>query len=238
MRAQPVTDLAPYVPVGTGVLAPFQQVRSLELNTVSVLSAVAAGGAPCPLCSKEGHTIMSKNHIDVVGGVDTHRDNHVAAAVDSAGRLLGTASFPATGTGYGELLAWLASWGRLARVGVEGTGSYGAGLARHLAAAGVAVVEVNRPNRQTRRRRGKSAVTDAEAAARAALSGDATARPKAGDGPVEAIRTLRVARRSAIKARTQAINQIHDLIVTAPDALKDQIGGVRTGALIDACARL
>ena len=80
---------------------------------------------------------MSTNHIDVVGGVDTHRDNHVAAAVDSAGRLLGTASFPATGTGYGELLAWLASWGRLARVGVEGTGSYGAGLARHLAAPGV-----------------------------------------------------------------------------------------------------
>ena len=132
----------------------------------------------------------------------------------------------------------MASWGQLARVGVEGTGSYGAGLARHLAAAGVAVVEVNRPNRQTRRRRGKSAVTDAEAAARAALSGDATARPKAGDGPVEAIRTLRVARRSAIKARTQAINQIHDLIVTAPDALKDQLGGLRTGALIDACARL
>ena len=208
------------------------------MNTVSVLSAVPAGGAPCPLCSKEGHTIMSKNQLDVVGGVDTHRDNHVAAAVDSAGRLLGTASFPATGTGYGELLAWLASWGQLARVGVEGTGSYGAGLARHLAAAGVAVVEVNRPNRQTRRRRGKSDVTDAEAAARAALSGDATARPKAGDGPVEAIRTLRVARRSAIKARTQAINQIHDLIVTAPDALKDQLRGLRTGALIDACARL
>ena len=90
---------------------------------------------------------MSKNQLDVVGGVDTHRDNHVAAAVDSAGRLLGTASFPATGTGYGELLAWLASWGQLARVGVEGTGSYGAGLARHLAAAGVAVVEVAAPRK-------------------------------------------------------------------------------------------
>ncbi|MCY3952896.1 MAG: transposase, partial [bacterium] len=94
---------------------------------------------------------MSEKRTEVVGGVDTHRDVHVAAAVDAAGALLGTASFPADAAGYGELAAWLASWGRPRCVGVEGTGSYGAGLARHLAAAGVRVVEVNRPNRQERR---------------------------------------------------------------------------------------
>ena len=181
---------------------------------------------------------MSEKSVEVVGGVDTHRDNHVAAAVDSAGRLLGAESFPATGAGYGELLVWLRSWGELVRVGVEGTGSYGAGLARRLASEGVCVVEVNRPNRQTRRRRGKSDTVDAEAAARAALGGEATAVPKSGDGLVEAIRVLRIARRSALKARTQAINQIHDVIVTAPEALNAQLRGLRSGALIDACVRL
>lgn len=206
---------------------------------MSVLSAVPAGGAPVlSSCSKEGRTIMSENSIEVVGGVDTHRDVHVAAAVDAAGRLLGTSPFPATGAGYGELAAWLCSWGPVARVGVEGTGSYGAGLARHLAAAGVRVVEVNRPNRQERRRRGKSDAVDAEAAARAALCGHATAVPKTHDGPVEAIRMLTVARRSARKARTQAHNQIHGLLTTAPEALKDHLTGLRGRALIDACAGL
>ena len=185
MRAQPVTDLAPYVPVGTGMLAPLKQVRNLESSTVSVLSAVPAGGAQNHRsCSKEGQVSMSNSHINVVGGVDTHRDVHVAAAVDSTGRVLGAESFPATAAGYSELLVWLRTWGELVRVGIEGTGSYGAGLARHLGAAGVAVVEVNRPNRQQRRRRGKSDTVDAEAAARAALSGDAAAQPKSGDGPV------------------------------------------------------
>ncbi len=97
---------------------------------------------------------------------------------------------------------------------------------------------MNRPNRQTRRRRGKSDTVDAEAAARAALGGDATAQPKAHDGPVEAIRMLRIARRSALKARTQAHNQIHDLIVTAPEALKAQLAPLRAGALVDTCACL
>ena len=181
---------------------------------------------------------MSEKHTEILGGVDTHRDTHVAAAVDAVGRLLATASFAATGAGYGELAAWLSSLGELRCVGVEGTGSYGAGLARHLAAAGVCVREVNRPNRQARRRRGKSDTADAEAAARAVLAGDATAVPKAGNGPVEAIRMLTVARRSATKARTGAHNQIHNLLVTAPEALKDQLSGHRGGALIDACARL
>ena len=181
---------------------------------------------------------MSENTVEVVGGVDTHRDVHVAAAVDATGALLATAPFAANAAGYGELATWLATWGPVRRVGVEGTGSYGAGLARHLATAGIEVVEVNRPNRQTRRQRGKSDTVDAEAAARAALAGNACAVPKARNGPVEAIRMLTVARRSAVKARTQAHNQIHGLLVTAPEALKDQLSGHRGGALIDACARL
>ena len=181
---------------------------------------------------------MSEKHTEIVGGVDTHRDVHVAAAVDATGALLATAPFAANAAGYGELATWLATWGPVRRVGVEGTGSYGAGLARHLAAAGVEVVEVNRPNRQTRRRVGKSDTVDAAAAARGALAGDATAVPKAHNGPVEAIRMLTVARRSAVKARTQAHNQIHSLLVTVPEALKDHLSGHRGGALIDACARL
>ena len=131
----------------------------------------------------------------------------------------------------------MGSFGALVRVGVEGTGSYGAGLARCLAAAGVEVVEVNRPNRQTRRRRDKTDTVDAGAAARAALCGDATAEPKSGDGCAEAIRMLGVARRCAVKARTQAANQISGLIVTAPEHLKDRLKGLNTNASVEVCAR-
>ena len=160
----------------------------------------------------------------VFGGVDTYRDTHVAAVVDTTGRVLASAPFRAHPVGYEQLGDWLGSWGRVVRVGVEGTGSYGAGLARYLTEAGVEVVEVNRPNRQLRRRLGKTDTVDAEAAAQASLNGQATGLPKSGDGPVEAIRMLSVARRSAIKARTQAINQIHALVVTAPDQVKHQLG--------------
>ena len=154
----------------------------------------------------------------VTGGVDTHKDVHVAAALDERGALLATASFPATGTGYDRLHQWLSSFGRLGRVGIEGTGSYGAGLTRSLHAAGIDVVEVNRPDRQLRRRLGKSDPVDAEAAARTVLADRAAGVPKSSDGPVEGLRALRVARRSAIKARTQAGNQIRDLIVSAPSS--------------------
>ena len=181
---------------------------------------------------------MSENQADVVGGVDTHRDVHVAAAVDTAGRRLGTASFPTDAAGCADLAAWLGSWGRVVRVGVEGTGSYGAGLARGLAADGVEVVEVNRPNRQTRRRRGKSDSADAEAAARSALCGDADAEPKSGDGPVEAIRILSAARRSAVKARSSAANQICGIVVTAPENLKDRLRGLATASIVEVCARM
>ena len=181
---------------------------------------------------------MSENQADVVGGVDTHRDVHVAAAVDTAGRRLGTASFPTDAAGCADLAAWLGSWGRVVRVGVEGTGSYGAGLARGLAADGVEVVEVNRPNRQTRRRRGKSDSADAEAAARSALCGDADAEPKSGDGPVEAIRILSAARRSAVKARSSGANQICGIVVTAPENLKDRLRGLATASIVEVCARM
>jgi len=180
---------------------------------------------------------MHHDQIDVTGGVDTHADEHVAAVVDAVGRILGTASFPATAAGHRRLLGWLCRHGRLVRVGIEGTGSYGAGLTRFLAGERVEVVEVNRPNRQTRRRRGKSDTVDAEAAARAALNGEATAAPKAGDGPVEAVRMLRLARRSALKARTQAANQIRDLIVNAPDGLRSRLRDLDTTHRVAVCAR-
>lgn len=174
---------------------------------------------------------------EVTGGVDTHGDVHVAAVVDATGRVLATSSFAADATGYRRLLRWLRRHGHVARVGVEGTGSYGAGLARHLTGEGVGIVEVNRPDRQRRRRRGKSDTVDAEAAARAALNGDAAGTPKAGGGPVESVRVLRLARRSAIKARTQAANQIRDLIVTAPDRLRSRLRDLDTDDRVAVCAR-
>ncbi|MDE0132958.1 MAG: IS110 family transposase [bacterium] len=173
---------------------------------------------------------------DVFGGVDTHRDTHVAAVVDTAGRVLASSPFPADATDYEQLGGWLQSHGNLARVGIQGTGSYGAGLTRHLMSISVEVVEVNRPNRQLRRRYGKTDTTDAEAAARAALSGQASGVPKSGNGPVEAIRMLSVARRSAIKARTQAVNQIHALVVTAPDQVKHHLSGLSPKARVKTCA--
>ena len=182
---------------------------------------------------------MAQDRAEVFGGVDTHKHVHVAAAVDAAGRLLGTAEFDADASGYARLQGWLRSHGHVVVVGVEGTGSYGAGLARHLASAGVCVVEVNRPNRQMRRRRGKTDTVDAQAAARAALRGDADARPKSADASVEAIRMLSVARRSAVRARTAAANQITSLIVTAPEQLKDRLSalsGTGAAAAKTACA--
>lgn len=162
----------------------------------------------------------------VVGGVDTHKDTHVAAVLDDVGRLLDTEAFPTTRHGYRRLLGWLHSHGEVVAVGVEGCGSWGAGLARYLGARGIEVVEVNRPNRQERRRRGKDDPIDAEAAARSVLAGTATAKPKSGDGPVEAVRHLRVARNGAIKARTAAANQLHALCDTAPDVLRAQLRGL------------
>lgn len=174
----------------------------------------------------------------VVGGVDTHKDVHVAAVIDGIGRIVATSSFPTTRLGERALCRWMRSWGRLERVGVEGTGTYGAGLCRYLESEGVTVVEVNRPNRQMRRRRGKSDTVDAEAAARAVLNGEATVVPRDRTGVVESIRMVRVAFCSAREARTKVANQIRDLVLTAPDDLRAQLGGLTTAERVKRCARL
>jgi transposase len=166
---------------------------------------------------------MADQPAEVILGVDTHADVHVAALLDSLGRLQGRLTIPATCAGYQQLLAWASRHGQPTRAGVEGTGTYGAGLTRCLTGAGVTVVEVDRPNRQRRRRRGKSDPTDAEAAARAVLAGEATTTPKTRSGIVEAIRVLRVARTGAVKARTQAANQLRDLLVAAPEPLHAEL---------------
>ena len=174
----------------------------------------------------------------ITGGVDTHSEVHVAAALDPVGGLLGTREFPASAAGYAGLLDWLGGFGDLALVGVEGTGSYGAGLARYLAAHGVRVVEVDRADRQDRRRQGKSDPLDAVSAARAAQSGRAAGAPKGRDGAVEAIRALMVAKRSARNERTQAINQARALILTGPDELRARFAGHRADALAAGIAAL
>lgn len=162
---------------------------------------------------------------NVTGGVDTHLDFHVGAVLDTVtARLLDTGSFPATTEGYVELHAWLSSYGTIDAVGIESTGSYGAGLCRHLSAESVAVIEVNRPDRSERRFNGKDDTIDAEAAARAVISGKATTSPKTGDGMIEAIRGLEVVYHAAIKDRTRAINQFKALLITAPGGLRERIG--------------
>jgi transposase len=167
----------------------------------------------------------------VTVGVDTHKHTHVAAARDQLGRRLGTTLASATSAGYGQLLAWARGLGEIDCWGVEGTGSYGAGLIRFLAAHGQRVVEVNRPDRQLRRR-GKSDSVDADAAARTVQAGEATGTPKTQDGTVEIVRSLRVARQTAVKARTQAVNAIKALLVTAPAELREQLDGLSTSKLV------
>jgi transposase len=168
--------------------------------------------------------MMTSKTRRVTGGVDTHGDMHVAVAVDSTShRRLGIEAFPATTAGYVELHAWLCSFGDLDPVGVESTGSYGAGLTRFLVRQGVSVVEVNCPDRRVRRFHGKDDPTDAEAAARAVLAGTATAIPKSSDGPVEAIRALEITYHSASKDRTRAINQFKALLVSAPAELREHL---------------
>lgn len=174
----------------------------------------------------------------VTVGVDTHKDSHVAQAKDQLGRRLGEKIIPTTPAGYRDLLDWASSLGQIESFGLEGTGSYGAGLARYLRRGGLVVVEVIRPNRQSRRRNGKSDPADADAAASAVLAGDASGPPKAGDAAVEMVRALRVARSTAIKARTQASNAIKALVVTAPEALRESLRGLSTIPLVRTCARL
>jgi transposase len=174
----------------------------------------------------------------ITGGVDTHADMHVAAALDPIGGLLGVQEFPATAAGYASLLGWLGGFGTVCLVGIEGTGSYGAGLSRHVTAAGIRVVEVDRSDRQDRRRRGKSDPLDAVSAARAAQSGRARGASKGRDGAVEAIRALMVAKRSAAGERTQTINQARALVLTGPEDLRARFTGHTAAALVAELASL
>jgi transposase len=176
--------------------------------------------------------------VEVAGGVDTHLDTHTAAVVDTAGRQLGHHTFPADAGGYVALLAWMRSFGTLLMVGIEGTGAYGAGLARHLRAEGVAMVEVDRRDRKVRRFAGKSDPIDAQAAARAALAGASTGIPKQRDGRVEALRNLRVARRSAVDQRADCTRRIKALLVTAPETLRTRLRGLSDTDLLRTCASL
>ena len=181
-------------------------------------------------------TTIAPDPSSVTGGVDTHLDVHVAAAVNHLGGVLGTQSFPTTAAGYRQLLRWLAGFGCIHAVGVEGTGSYGSALARHLTENDVTVIEVARPNRQVRRQHGKTDVVDAIAAARAVLSGEATGSPKSHNGPVEALRLLKIVQRSANKARTQSINQLRNIVATAPDDLRSRLRSLKTDELVETCA--
>jgi transposase len=174
----------------------------------------------------------------VVGGVDTHRDVNVAAVVDMNGGLLGVESFRTTAAGHKLLAAWMAGFGTIERVGIEGTGVYGAGLARYFGGRSVPVIEVDRPNRQRRRQRGKSDQLDAVEAARGALSGRCEGIAKSGDGYAEALRALLIAKRSARSTRIRTIVQLRYLMFTAPDELRARLGALSAAALVSEAAKL
>ena len=171
----------------------------------------------------------------LVGGADTHADTVHIAAITTLGREIDDREFPTTAAGYQAAVAFLTSHGPINQVGIEGTSSYGAGLARAVTKAGLQVIEVNRPNRADRRRQGKSDPLDAYHAARAVLSGRATSDPK--DQSTEAIRSLHNTRRSAVKASTAATNQIVAMLITAPDEIRAKYRALKGQPLITALAR-
>jgi transposase len=187
-------------------------------------------------CRMEG-SVQERRDTPVFLGVDTHSEAHVAVALDGAGRRLGELAVTNDRVGYARLWDWALGFGILIAAGVEGTGSYGAGLSRFLRARGASVLEVNRTSRQHRRRHGKYDASDAEAAARQVLSGTASGEPKGADGAAESLRALRVARRSAVKAKTQAANQLHALLSTAPDELREGLRGLSAKHLAAKAAR-
>jgi transposase len=175
---------------------------------------------------------------EVILGVDTHLDLHVAVLIDVVGRVVATTSIPTTASGYEQLIRWARGYGRLVRAGIEGTGTYGAALARRVQQHGVEVLEINRPDRSRRRLRGKNDPTDAENAARAVLAGETNSIPKAQSGVVEAMRAVSMARRSAVKAKTQAINQLRALLVTAPESVRATLWKAKPEQCVARCARL
>lgn len=159
----------------------------------------------------------------VIGGVDTHKDLHVAAIVDENDRVLATASFATTRQGYRQMLAWMRCFGTVQRIGIESTGSYGAGLLRFMQQAGVEVLEVTTPDVHDRRRRGKNDDLDAENAAHAAFAGRRSVTPRSRDGMIEALRVLNACRKTAVAARRVALQMIQNTIVCAPDGLRDTL---------------
>ena len=197
------------------------------------VAATPKGVMEVTMAGREG----SATSAEVVLGVDTHLDLHVAVALDQLGRRLGALTVPTTAMGYKSLVSWAEGFGPVRCAGVEGTGSYGAGLARHFKTAGIPVMEVERPKRRHLRRNGKSDPLDAEAAARALLAGETAGEPKSGDGRVEMIRALRTARHSAVKARSQAADQLQALVVTAPETLRKRLRRLSTRELVAVAAR-
>lgn len=172
----------------------------------------------------------------VIVGVDTHKHVHVAVTIDTKGTRLGDQSFVADSGGYRALITWADTHGRIEAFGIEGTGSYGAGLARAMRRAGQRVVEVNRGDRRTRRAAGKSGTVDAEVAARSVLAGQSTAIPKTADGTVEMMRQLKIARDTAVKARTTAMITLKQIVVTASPALRETLQDLPDHALLTRCA--
>jgi transposase len=159
----------------------------------------------------------------VVGGVDTHKDLHVAAVVDEQDRVVGSQCFAATRHGYKQMLAWMRSFGQLRRIGVEATGTYGAGLLRYMQSAGVEVLEVTTPDKHDRRKRGKNDDLDAQNAAHAAFTGRRAVTPKSRDGMIESLRVLKACRKTAVAARRVALQMIQNTIVSAPDELRETL---------------
>ncbi|WP_413282512.1 IS110 family transposase [Vibrio sp. MA40-2] len=175
------------------------------------------------------------NKIDrecIVGGVDTHKDIHVAAVVNELNQVLSTESFPTTRHGYKKMLMWMSSFGRVSRIGIECSGTYGLGLLRYMQSSGIEVLEVTAPDKSDRRKRGKDDSLDAENAAHAAFSKLRTVTPKTRDGMVESLRVLKSCRKSAVSARTVALQMIRTSIVSAPDELRDTLRHMTRMSLI------
>ncbi len=183
---------------------------------------------------------MAKQSIqhEIILGVDTHLDTHVGVVIDSCGKVLDALSIETSITGYHQLLKWARSFGNVQRAGVEGTGTYGAGLAQVLGDHGIDVREINRPDRSMRRFRGKSDPTDTESAARSVLSGNALTIPKLRSGAAEAMRIASVATRSAVKARTQTINQLRALLVSAPERVRVKLWKTKSEQCVESCVWL
>src|SRR5947209_11719341 len=207
----------------------------MAIHSVAIRRQTTMPSMPQPVSDDQDDSSAAE---EIVLGVDTHSEVHVAVVLSTLGARLSSTNVPATAGGYRALLAWAGTFGVLRRAGVEGTGSYGAALTRHLQAAGVQVIEVNAADKATRRRRGKTDTLDAEAAARAVLSGRATGSAKTGTGPVEMLRMFKLAKASAVKARSQTIHQLKAVLVTADPALREALSGLTNTMLIRRCAQL